>query len=351
MGREELDSGALQAAPGRNFKLSTRRSLSGGVLVADAGTAVAGTSGAAAVGLTSDLGTHSRRLLVIVVAGLAAFIVPFALRAAAVDAQSLHAAIATMMTLFALAAAWLLRAGFGSSRRARDLLLLASTLALGLLTFGAAAVPAAADLSGGTYFAGAELWGQLAVGGMFAAAAFAPSDWLITRRDHPIAITLGLSAAALATAGFGGLLIGTHGSAATLAGTFGHPLALVLVVGATGLLAYAAVGFAHRQRVEGDDITWLLAIAMMLMAGASFSHVIRGSLVPRRIDPSEGFASDRLRADPRGGAYPRAPGPRSDRPRDRARRTAPRCSRPARRHRPGPSLYRRPRTAVRRGTR
>jgi signal transduction histidine kinase len=289
MGREDV--GALQAAPGNNFKLNTRRDLTGGVLVADGGTAVTGTAGVAGVGATREVRARARRLAAIVAAGAIAAIVPFALRTAAVNAPSLHAALATMMTLFALAAAWLLRAQFASSRRGRDLLLLASTLALGLLTFGAAAVPAAADLRGGTYFAGAELWGQLAVGGMFAAAAFAPSDWLIARRDHPIAITLGLGAAALATAGLGGLLIRTHGSVATLAGTFGQPLVLVLVVGATGLLAYAAVGFAHRQRVEGDGVTWLLAIAMMLMAGASFSHVIRGSLVPGRIDPGEGLAA------------------------------------------------------------
>ena len=290
MGRDDVDSGALHAAPGNNFKLKTARDLTGGVLVADAGAAMSGPA-APAVGLTGDLWVRARRVLGIGAAGAAALIAPLASHAAAVNAPSLQAAIATMMTLFALAAAWLLRAQFASSRRGRDLLLLASTLALGLLTFGASAVPAAANLGGGTYFAGAELWGELVVGAMFAAAAFAPSDWLIARHQRPIAITLGLSAAALATAGLGGLLIRTHGSVATLAGTFGHPLALVLVVGATGLLVYAAVGFAHRRRVEGDGVTWLLAIAMMLMAGASFSHIVRGSLVPSRIDPSEAFAA------------------------------------------------------------
>jgi signal transduction histidine kinase len=291
MGREDGQSGALQAAPGNNFKLNTRRSLAGSVLFADAGAAMAGPGASATAGLTSDVRARARRVLALIAAGAAALIVPFAFDMAAVNAPSLHAALATMMTLFALAAAWLLRAQFASSRRGRDLLLVASALALGLLTFGAAAVPAAADLRGGTYFAGAELWGELILGAMFAAAAFAPSDWLIARRDHPVAITLGLSVVALATAGLGGLLIQRHGSVATLAGTFGQPLVLVLVVGATGLLAYAAVGFAHRPRVEGDRSTWLLAIAMMLMAGASFSHVMRGSLIPGRIDPSAGLTA------------------------------------------------------------
>ena len=134
MGREDVQSGALQAAPGNNFKLNARRALTGRAVMADGAMR-------AAVGLTSDLWAGGRRLLAIVAAGATALIVPFAIQPAAVNAQ-LHAALATMMTLFALAAAWLLCAQFASSRRGRDLLLLASTLALALITFGAAAVQA-----------------------------------------------------------------------------------------------------------------------------------------------------------------------------------------------------------------
>ena len=125
MGRDGLESGARQGASGNNFKLSTRRNPTGNVLVADAGAAMAAPAAPATVRLTSDLWARARRLLAVVAAGASALIVPFALHTAAVNAPSLHAALATMMTLFALAAAWLLRAQFASSRRGRDLLLLA----------------------------------------------------------------------------------------------------------------------------------------------------------------------------------------------------------------------------------
>src|ERR1700733_7399497 len=115
MGREDGQSGALQAAPGNNFKLNTRRSLAGSVLFADAGAAMAGPGASATAGLTSDVRARARRVLALIAAGAAALIVPFAFDMAAVNAPSLHAALATMMTLFALAAAWLLRAQFASS--------------------------------------------------------------------------------------------------------------------------------------------------------------------------------------------------------------------------------------------
>ena len=57
MGREELESGALHAVPGNNFKLNTGRNLTGGTLVADAGTAMAG----APVRPRSDWGATSGR--------------------------------------------------------------------------------------------------------------------------------------------------------------------------------------------------------------------------------------------------------------------------------------------------
>ncbi|MGH2882521.1 MAG: hypothetical protein ACRDPA_07450, partial [Solirubrobacteraceae bacterium] len=109
------------------------------------------------------------------VLGLGAVVlaVPVALRSASVTAPTLRAALETMITLFAFAAAWLLRTQFCSSRRLRDLLLLAATLVLGLTNFAVAAVPAALDLGHGAYFATAQLWSRVSVGAMFAVAAFA----------------------------------------------------------------------------------------------------------------------------------------------------------------------------------
>ena len=212
---------------------------------------------------------------------------PVVLQRLTVSAPTLRAAIEMMMTLFALAAAWLLRAQFGSSRRLRDLMLVAGTLALGLIELGAAALPAALDLRDGTYFAAAGLCGLLPVAAMFALAAFGSPDWLVGRRRHPLAITAGLSAASLAIAGLGGLLGGTNAQTQSLAASVGHPRLLALVVAVTGLLLYTGAGFARRQIVETDRVAGLIAMATVLIAGAGFSTVASGSVSPGQIGMSE----------------------------------------------------------------
>jgi signal transduction histidine kinase len=188
-----------------------------------------------------------------------------------------------MMTLFALAGAWVLRAQYVSSRRLADLLLVAAALGLGLINFATAALPAALNLHAGTYFAVAELWGALFVGAIFAVAAVS-SDRLVARRGQPVLITGLPSVIALAGAGIAGLLLRTHESIGAFAGTPSHPLEFGLVIGAAGLFLYAASGFARRQWAEADGVAGLLAVALILMAGASFAHLLPQSLVPGRID-------------------------------------------------------------------
>src|SRR5689334_19898725 len=209
------------------------------------------------------------------------------LRSARLDAPELRAALEMMMTLFAFAGAWLLRTQFSSSRRLRDLQLVAGALVLGLTTLAVAALPAAFDLHDGAYFAAAQLSGRLFVGAMFVAAAFMPADWLVARRRHPLLIVAGLSVAGLLVAGLGGLAVGTHGQPNRLAVTDGHPVLVALVVTATALLVYASVGFLRRQRVEGDRVAGVVALALILLAGASFANLLAGALAPGRIGAGE----------------------------------------------------------------
>ncbi len=124
---------------------------------------------------------------------------------------------------------------------------------------------------------------------MFAVAAVTPSELVVAGRRRPLGIMSGLSLAGLAVAGVGGLLSGTHGGTEDVAVRSGHPLLVVLVVGATALLAYAAFGFARRQWLEADGVAGLVAIALMLLAGASFANLLAGSLAIGRIGPSEGL--------------------------------------------------------------
>lgn len=219
--------------------------------------------------------------------GALALAAPVLLRGTAVTAPALRAALETMLTLFALAAAWLLRVQFASSRRLRDLQLLAAALVLGFINFADYAVPAALDLHNASYYAIAQLWGKVFVGAMFAWAAFAPSEWLIVRRRHPVLITTGLILGGITTAGLGALLVAGRASGQRLDATVGHPLLVMLVVAGAALLADAAVGFVRRQRIEADRVAGLLAAAMILLAGAAFSNLLPGSLVAGRIGAGE----------------------------------------------------------------
>jgi len=267
MGQDGSESAASGYARARNRSLNNRSRASAGAIFTGVGV---------------------RALPVLLLAAIA-LVAPVVLRGLRISAPTLRAATEMMMTLFALAGAWLLRAQFGSSRRLRDLMLVAAALVLGLIELGAGALPAALDLSDGTYFAAARLFGLLVIAAMFAVAAFGSPDWLVARRRHPVAITAGLAAAGLAIAGVGGLLGGIHHATRSLASNVGHPLLLVLVVAATGLLVYAGAGFARRHDIESDRVAGLIAIAMVLMAGVGFSNTVSGSLSPGQIGTSEGL--------------------------------------------------------------
>jgi len=232
----------------------------------DAESAARGSAAAGRQSLNNLRGTPFKLILLGI--GAMALILPVALRSAQIDAPELRAALEMMMTLFAFAGAWLLRTQFSSSRRLRDLQLVAGALVLGLTTLAVAALPAAFDLHNGAYFAAAQLSGRLFVGAMFVAAAFMPADWLVARRRHPLAIVAGLSVAGLLVAGLGGLAVGTHGQPNRLAVTDGHPVLVALVVTAAALLVYASVGFVQRQRVEGDRVAGVVALALILLAAA-----------------------------------------------------------------------------------
>lgn len=267
MGQDGSESAATGYAAARNRSLNNRSRASAGAIFTGEGV----------------------RALPVLLLAAVALLAPVVLRGLTVSAPTLRAAIEMMMTLFALAGAWLLRAQFGSSRRLRDLMLVAGALTLGLIELGAAALPAALDLQEGTYFAAAQLCGLLCVAAMFAVAAFGSSDRLVARRHHPLAIAAGLSGASVAIAGVGGLLGGTRAATHSLAASLGHPLLLVLVVAATGLLLYAGAGFARRQIAETDRVAALIAMATVLLAGAAFSNVVSGSVSPGHIGTSEGL--------------------------------------------------------------
>ncbi len=125
MGRREVELGTRGRASGDDRSLNNRSSFVDGALAC----------------------------ALIFVVGTVALATPVVLRSETVSVPTLRAALEMMTTLFALAGAWFLSVQFASSRRLRDLLLLAATLVLGLINFAMAALPAALDLHHGSYVA------------------------------------------------------------------------------------------------------------------------------------------------------------------------------------------------------
>ena len=248
------------------------------------------------VGLSGDAWSGVRTSLLLAVAASCALLVPILVHAVTYHAPTLLTAVETMMMMIGLMAALLLRGQFASSRRLSDLLLFGTALIMGLMALCIGALPAALDLHASTHFAAAGLWSQLFVGAMFAAGALASTDRLVVGARHPDMAIAAVSIAGVAAAGLGGVLVHTPvvgpapdpGSGIQV---LGHFDGLTLVLSATGLLALAATGFARRYQPGGKDQAGLLAAAALMLAAASFYHLVPGSLPPGQIGLGQVFTA------------------------------------------------------------
>jgi signal transduction histidine kinase len=267
LGHNEVDRKARGGALLENLTLDRwRGSRNGAAVVA---TPVLATGDAAAV---EDAVRGAGRALAVLAAGTAVLAIPLVLRGAAIHAPTLRPALEMMLVLFCLSAAWLLRAQFVDSLRVRDLLLLSVTLAFGLINLCINALPAAFDLGNGGYLAAANLWGQLFVAGIFAAAATASVDTVLTRPGHAARVGLLLGVGPLLAAGLGGLLMSRLGVRLGLhAGATGAAVRIVLVLATSGLLTYGAAMLARENLRRPDRVVALPSIAGLLLASAALS--------------------------------------------------------------------------------
>ena len=219
------------------------------------------------------------RRLALLAAGTGTLAIPLVLRKAVVHAPTLRPALEMMVTLFCFSAAWLLRTQFLDSRRVRDLLLLCVPLALGLITLCINTLPAALDLRGGGYLAAASLWGQLSVAGILAATAAGSVEQVVTRPGHPARIALVLGFGPLVIGALGGLLMSRLGlDLGAHAGATNAAVRLVLALTTAAVLAYAAGMLAGENLRRPDRAVALLAMAILLLAGAALSPLTLHSL-------------------------------------------------------------------------
>ncbi len=285
------NSGARGSVSADNLLLQTeagsaRATLAGG----------RGREGRVGVGVDGD-GAALRTSLLLAAGTAAVLVIPVVFHTIAFHAPTARTGLETMMTTFGLAAAWLFRGQFASSRRLGDLLLFGTALMMGLMAFGIGALAAALDLRQSTHFAAAELIGALFIGLILTAAAFAPSDRVVIGARYPVLSMTALSAAGVGVAVLASLLlhgqlvgVPMHDSDADVQ-VLGHPLGLSLVLSATVLLAFAATGFVRQQRRSTKAPAGLPAVAAMMLAAASFAHLVPASLSPGLIAPGQAFAA------------------------------------------------------------
>ena len=232
------------------------------------------------------------RKLLLPAAGCATLLVGVVFRNVSYHAPAVRAALETMMTLFALAAAWLLGAQFTQSRRCRDLLMAIGVGALGLATLGANALPAALELHPRGQFAAAGLWSLLVVGGILATAAFVPSICVVPKR-RVLAVAAGLTVAAVLVTVLASLLLVRQVVGGTSPGLkitmLAHPLGLFLAVVDSAFLICAAIGFQRTSVASADQIATLLSIAAVLLGASTIYHLAAGSVAPEQITPGEGL--------------------------------------------------------------
>lgn len=189
-------------------------------------------------------------------------------------APALRAAAESVITLLALLGAGALMAQFAYTRRLRDLLLFGALALFALVELVCGLVPVALEIRSGDQFAAALELGQLLVATAITAAAFTPSSKLVAGFRRPVAIVAAVSVVAFAVTGLGGLL--AHGQLVVavnnpllgIGRAFSQPLAFVVVLFTSGLLACGAARFAHRGHVERDGAMSLLAGAVVVMTAA-----------------------------------------------------------------------------------
>jgi signal transduction histidine kinase len=234
-------------------------------------------------------GAPVRSALVVGVAALA--LLPLLASAPALRAPTLAATLETAMTCGALAAAWLMHSRFADSRQVRDLLAMAAVATLGLVNLCVGVLPALVTVRSGASLAAVQLWGQLILAGLFAAAAFTSGSRLVTRPRPLVAVAIAASVAAAVIAALAGLLLGPvllgH-SGAGVPSLRGHLAGSALCILAVALLGSSAVRLASRDDQGAPDTpAGVLATAAVLLAAAGLYELVGGPTAVGTVDPMQ----------------------------------------------------------------
>jgi signal transduction histidine kinase len=212
-----------------------------------------------------------------------------------VEAAAMRATVETVVTLFALAAAWLVRAQLTQSRRLRDLLLVAALLTCGLVHLCWEAVPAALDLHSPSFFTAAGQIGALLVASVFLAAAWVGSGRVVADASNPLLRPAVIGLCVLGSSGLvalvaapelGGGLRPAHG----IIGAVDHPFATAVAVLAGIMLLAASAGYLRRAQTERDGATPLIGAGLIVLATARLSYIALNTVLADRLAPREALS-------------------------------------------------------------
>jgi signal transduction histidine kinase len=204
----------------------------------------------------------------------------------AYQAPALHVALETTAAIAALAAAFLLFGRFRRTGFLDELMLSAGLSLLALSNFAFAAVPAVFGLHSN----GAAVWGMLYTGTVaalfIAVAALLPRRRLAAGPRWPLVVYgVALSLAVVGAA----LIVGFEERlppGVTVSGSPGiahrhlvaHPPLLTLQLFLALLYLLAALGFARRHRLTGDELSGWLMVACIFSAAARVNYAFHPSL-------------------------------------------------------------------------
>jgi signal transduction histidine kinase len=215
------------------------------------------------------------------------------LRPLAFRAPALRATVETAITLCALSGAGLFGLSFAATRRLRDWLLLGALVEVAFVEVASSLVPLTTGLHADK-LAAASLVGNLLVAATLAAAVLVPRDKQVALGDRALALAVGGSIIAAALAQLSGLMLrdelvtpgGPEVQGGSIAG--GHPLGVVLSLGAVALVVAAAAAM-FRECEDGEAYGMpLLAGGFVLLASGPLYYLVRPTLAPDWVAMREG---------------------------------------------------------------
>ncbi len=209
-------------------------------------------------------------LVAALVCGATALVAPSIVPATTVAPPALYATIETLATVAALTAAWLMRRRFLVTRRSSDLLLASAIFAFSVIHVATTAVPAAFNDHPHGLLVASDLYGELLVDAVIAAAAIASRVPLLMATRDPDKRLIGLSlgiVGATAVAGYGisQFIVPSPATERTSAASL---LTVALIALPVGLLVFAAAGFARESPSGCNRGRLMIACGLIVMAAA-----------------------------------------------------------------------------------